>query len=391
MSAYGALSRPTRASPLRLPTTAWPHPRDPTTTVTLFHLDPSAMVDANADTGRNRNSSPGLFDHLHAIFADEVEKGLTYPQEDMRDPDAFRAYFFAADVVIAIVDLPGERGVSESRQDGEQDGDALPVPREVEIDLEHARAWDECVVGFYYVCDRLSCPTVAVPSLDLMLCGQYANRVSGWACKRVSRSSLTIVADHDYHLHHGHLFIPLGETQLSGTIVACESSTLSALQRCPPLTKWDRFGTCFYFWNMNYYPLSQTCDLNTNDLESSSYHNTTVLIVPPRFHFQICNAGFVVPPSHRGNGYGHVLARSYLYYAPRLGYEASVFNLVYVNNVASVRLWERLGFVKAGLIPRAGRLRRTDGLGEEYVDAWVFYKRFDDGQVQGQGVISEQV
>ncbi|KAF8141223.1 hypothetical protein EV363DRAFT_1391696 [Boletus edulis] len=212
MSAYGALSRPTRASPLRLPTTAWPHPRDPTTTVTLFHFNPSAMVDANADTG--------LFDHLHVIFADEVEKGLTYPQEDMRDPNAFKAYFFAADF---------------------------------EIDLEHARAWDECVVGFYYVRDRLS---------------------SRW--------------------------LP-------------------------------------------------------------------------------------------GNGYGHVLARSFLYYAPRLGYEASVFNLVYVNNVASVRLWERLGFVKAGLIPRAGRLRRTDGPGEEYVDAWVFYKRFDDGRVRGQGVISEQV
>ncbi|KAF8435009.1 hypothetical protein L210DRAFT_884915 [Boletus edulis BED1] len=236
MSAYGALSRPTRASPLRLPTTAWPHPRDPTTTVTLFHFNPSAMVDANADTG--------LFDHLHVIFADEVEKGLTYPQEDMRDPNAFKAYFFAADVVIAIVGLPGE----------------------LEIDLEHARAWDECVVGFYYVKPN------------------YPGRSS-----------------------------------------------------------------------------------------------------------HICNAGFVVPPSHRGNGYGHVLARSFLYYAPRLGYEASVFNLVYVNNVASVRLWEQLGFVKAGLIPRAGRLRRTDGPGEEYVDAWVFYKRFDDGRVRGQGVISEQV
>jgi len=262
MSAYGAISHPTRTSPLRLPTTAWPHPRDPTTTVTLFHLNPSAMVDASADTGRNRNSIPELFDHLHAIFADEVEKGLTYPQEDMRDPDAFRAYFFAADVVIAIVGLPGEHGVSESRQDGEQHGDALPVPREVEIDLPHVRAWDECVVGFYYVKPN------------------YPGRSS-----------------------------------------------------------------------------------------------------------HICNAGFVVPPSHRGNGYGHVLARSYLYYAPRLGYEASVFNLVYVNNVASVRLWERLGFVKAGLIPRAGRLRRTDGPGEEYVDAWVIYKRFDDGQDQGKSVV----
>ena len=77
-----------------------------------------------------------------------------------------------------------------------------------------------------------------------------------------------------------------------------------------------------------------------------------------------------------------------------------MFNLVYVNNVASIRcviispsivyrewridvlsrLWERLGFTKAGCIPRAGRLKRADGNGEEYVDAWVFYKSFiEDG------------
>jgi len=92
----------------------------------------------------------------------------------------------------------------------------------------------------------------------------------------------------------------------------------------------------------------------------------------------ICNAGFIVPRNHRGGGYGSVLAKSYVHYAPKLGYQASVFNLVYVNNVASVKLWERLNFTKAGLIPRAGRLKKLGG-GEEYVDAWVFYKCFVDG------------
>lgn len=91
----------------------------------------------------------------------------------------------------------------------------------------------------------------------------------------------------------------------------------------------------------------------------------------------ICNAGFLVPVSQRGKGVGSVLARSFLHYAPRLGYEASVFNLVYVNNLASVRIWESLGFTKAGRIPRAGRLRKANGKGEEFVDAWVFYRRFD--------------
>lgn len=41
------------------------------------------------------------------------------------------------------------------------------------------------------------------------------------------------------------------------------------------------------------------------------------------------------------------------------------------------RLWDALNFTRAGLIPRAGRLKKTDGSGEEYVDAIVFYKRFD--------------
>ena len=72
-----------------------------------------------------------------------------------------------------------------------------------------------------------------------------------------------------------------------------------------------------------------------------------------------------------------------------------MFNLVYVNNIASVksvpspsshlspltehthRLWEALDFTKAGRIPRAGRLKKADGSGEEYVDAWVIYKKFD--------------
>ena len=101
-----------------------------------------------------------------------------------------------------------------------------------------------------------------------------------------------------------------------------------------------------------------------------------------------------MPPKHWNKGYGRVLAKSYLHYAPKLGYQASVFNLVYVNNVASLRhvdyvslsvpchliisslrLWEALGFTKAGLIPNAGRLKKEGG-GEEYVDALVFYKSF---------------
>jgi len=92
----------------------------------------------------------------------------------------------------------------------------------------------------------------------------------------------------------------------------------------------------------------------------------------------ICNAGFVVSLNYRGCGYGTTLGRSYLHYAPKLGYRASVFNLVYVSNTASIRIWQHLGFEKVGLIPKAGRLKCKDGAGEEYVDAWIFYKSFVD-------------
>lgn len=92
----------------------------------------------------------------------------------------------------------------------------------------------------------------------------------------------------------------------------------------------------------------------------------------------ICNAGFVIPPPHRQSGYGKTLGRSFLHYGPSLGYKASVFNLVYTNNTGSTRIWDSLGFVRAGLIPRAGRLRREDGSGEEWVDSVVYYRSFVD-------------
>ncbi|GAA5914392.1 hypothetical protein JCM6882_008220 [Rhodosporidiobolus microsporus] len=86
----------------------------------------------------------------------------------------------------------------------------------------------------------------------------------------------------------------------------------------------------------------------------------------------LCNGGFVVPSHHRGLRVGHTLGRSYLHFAPLLGYRGSVFNLVYVSNVASVKIWDSLGFKRAGLIPGAGKLEGE----EEHVDAIVFHYDF---------------
>lgn len=90
----------------------------------------------------------------------------------------------------------------------------------------------------------------------------------------------------------------------------------------------------------------------------------------------LCNGGFVVPTVHRGLRVGSTLGRSYLHYAPLLGYRGSVFNLVYVSNVASVKIWDGLGFQRAGLIPGAGKLKGKDGAEDEYVDAIVYNYQF---------------
>ena len=102
----------------------------------------------------------------------------------------------------------------------------------------------------------------------------------------------------------------------------------------------------------------------------------------------LCNAGFMVPSSTRGLGLGRIAARSFTFYGPAVGYRGSVFNLVYASNEASVRLWTKLGFTNVGRIPEAGRLKKADGDGEEYVDAWVVHGDFrvigyKDGEEQG--------
>jgi len=101
----------------------------------------------------------------------------------------------------------------------------------------------------------------------------------------------------------------------------------------------------------------------------------------------LCNAGFVVPPTGRGLGLGGVLGRSFLHFGRTAGYKGSVFNLVYVNNMASVKIWQRLGFTIVGRLPMAGALKTEDGR-EELTDAYIIFKDFS-GTVQDGA--SEQV
>ncbi|KAJ3025748.1 UNVERIFIED_CONTAM: hypothetical protein HDU68_006738 [Siphonaria sp. JEL0065] len=88
----------------------------------------------------------------------------------------------------------------------------------------------------------------------------------------------------------------------------------------------------------------------------------------------ICNGGFLTAPEYRGQGVGKIMAKAFLVVAPLLGYKASVFNLVFESNVASVELWRGLGFKEIGRVPKAGRLHGSDKL----VDAIVFHYDFEN-------------
>lgn len=68
----------------------------------------------------------------------------------------------------------------------------------------------------------------------------------------------------------------------------------------------------------------------------------------------ITETGIYLEPSHCGRGLGAELYRALLAVLGRQGFHAAVGGIALPND-ASVRLHERLGFVHAGTIPRAGR------------------------------------
>merc|ERR1719433_2228979 len=65
----------------------------------------------------------------------------------------------------------------------------------------------------------------------------------------------------------------------------------------------------------------------------------------------ICNGGFITKPSMRGLGVATLMASSYLHCVKALGYRSSLFNLVFTSNLPSLKIWEKLGFVRTGLVP----------------------------------------
>lgn len=98
----------------------------------------------------------------------------------------------------------------------------------------------------------------------------------------------------------------------------------------------------------------------------------------------VCNGGFLVTDASRNRGVGRLMGEGYLEWAPKLGYTYSVFNLVYETNVASLRIWDALGFKRIGRVKGCGNLKSFP---DQYIDA-IIYGRELGGE--GDEYVSEE-
>ena len=87
----------------------------------------------------------------------------------------------------------------------------------------------------------------------------------------------------------------------------------------------------------------------------------------------VANGGFITNPLWRRRGIGTLMGEIFVRVAPDLGYKSALFNLVYTNNVASVKLWSKLGFKVVGTIPGVGRLKGE----QQLIDADMYFIDFE--------------
>ena len=86
----------------------------------------------------------------------------------------------------------------------------------------------------------------------------------------------------------------------------------------------------------------------------------------------VCNGGFITNPKYRGFGVGTFMGENFKHIAKDLGYRASLFNLVFANNIPSVRLWQKLGYTQLAIIPKVAVLEGSEG----FIDAYQFHCDF---------------
>lgn len=83
----------------------------------------------------------------------------------------------------------------------------------------------------------------------------------------------------------------------------------------------------------------------------------------------ICNASFAVASKRRGLHIGEKLVSDSLMQGKRHGFQILQFNAVVATNVHARHLYERLGFVQLGTIPKGFRMK--DG---HYEDICPYYR-----------------
>ena len=89
----------------------------------------------------------------------------------------------------------------------------------------------------------------------------------------------------------------------------------------------------------------------------------------PALGAHVCNCGYAVSLTARGQGVGGMMCDWSQTEARRLGYLAMQYNLVVSTNEVAVALWQRHGFAIVGRLTKAFQHKRL-GL----VDAFVMYK-----------------
>lgn len=83
----------------------------------------------------------------------------------------------------------------------------------------------------------------------------------------------------------------------------------------------------------------------------------------------ICNASYAVRKDMRGQGVGEQLVRHCIDKSRELGFRIMQFNAVVRSNHAAMHLYQKLGFVQLGVIPKGFLLK--DGTYEDIVPQYL--------------------
>ncbi len=70
----------------------------------------------------------------------------------------------------------------------------------------------------------------------------------------------------------------------------------------------------------------------------------------------ICNASYAVSRTARGHGIGEMLVRHCIDTAKEYGFRILQFNAVVATNTTALRLYEKIGFTRLGVIPGGFRM-----------------------------------